>query len=267
MKKESYKNAVQKINLSQEKKVEIYEKIKEYSNKRTYFKPILLTTFVFIFVLLGMLGTVYAEEIKEAINTIFIRKINNEHAHQTDLKGNILAEINYEADIAEASPKTLDEKRTGNLNSYYTYEELETKLGIPLLKSDYFKRKNFYQELTEKMEGKITRASFSMENFKDTKEKLDGNHTFYISLETKYWQDKNNHIFGISGAFKEEQYYIHSLDTTAYIFKYHDGYRNQQWEVLVIYQNIIYRFEFNFYRKDLNSMWEEATQILDSLYL
>lgn len=267
MKKETYKKVMNKIKLPGERKEEIYENIMSKQRKMSYLKPIFITSIISLVVLVGALGTVYAEEIKEAINTIFIKKVHNEENHTTKLEGNILAEINYDANIPEANPKTLDERRKGNLNQYFTYEELETKLGIPLLKSEYFKRKNLYQELTEKEDGKITRASFNIENFMDTKERVDGNHMFSFYLKTKYLQNQDNSLFSVSGRVTDEQYHISSLDTMAYIFKFHDGYRDQMWKVFVIYQNIIYQFEFNFIRKESNEMWEETIRILESLYL
>lgn len=259
MKKETYKNAMQKIKLSKEKKEEIYENIINRERKNNIFKPILLVTTICLIVIVGTLGTVYAEEIKDTISSFFIKMVYNEETHTGKLEGNVISEINYDADIPESTqydPQTI-----------YTYEKLETELGKSFLKSDYFKNKNFYQVFTEKEEGKIARSLFTIENFMDTKEKGDGNHTFSIYLKTKYSQNEDISLFAADKKTKEEQYYISSLDTTAYIFKWHDGYRDQQWFVFLEYQNVVYRFEFLFIRNDPNEMWEETINILDSLYL
>ena len=49
-------------------------------------------------------------------------------------------------------------------NSYYTYAEIEEKLGFKLLKSDYYDSDLFKLNKTEVIDGKIANAVFTMIN-------------------------------------------------------------------------------------------------------
>lgn len=257
-----------KIQLSEKKKEEIYMNTIENlnrKNKKYYFKPILFATIICVFVLIGTLGTVYAEEIKEAINTIFIKRTHDDDSNYTKLEADTLVEINYDADIPEYNPQVSYEKEGKD----YSYEELENLLGIKLLKSDLFKKKLLYQEKTDKLNGKISSVWFSIKDFMESSQKFDGIYDMNISFLTQYAseEEKNSPLFQGIGSYEEDQYYINSLNTTAYFIKSHAGHDSQSWSVMFIYQNVYYRFSFDFMREDHASMQEEVINILESLHL
>lgn len=278
MKQENYKKTMQKINLSSSKKEEIYENIIKNGNKKNHFKPVLIATVVCIFVLLGTLGFVYAEEIKNAFNTIRIFHSNKENSRVTTIKSSAIAEINYEADIPEAKVVLESEREKGIKNKEYTIQELEELLGIKLLKSEYYKKEKLEQYYTEKVDNKISRASFLLENFTNAKyfkkgklEDKEDVYTMSISFVTKYCSThEQEKIVEITGAYREDTYYIKALDTTAYILKHtleDNLWGTGNWIVCFDYQNIRYSMRVQWYNKNEEEKTSALATILNSLYL
>ncbi len=269
MLKKEYKNMMDKIQLSERKKEEIYMNTIENlskKNKKHYFKPILITSIICLCAIIGTLGTVYAEELKETIQKIFIKRTHDEEKNYTKLETDDLAGINCDADIPEYNPQSSDEMGKG-IN--YSYAEIENLLGVKILKSDLFKKTMLYQEKTNKQDGKITFAWFSINDFMISPKKFDGIYNMNISFLTSYAseEEKNDPLFEGRGSFNEEEYYLSKLNTMAYFIKKHDGHDTQSWDVIFMYNNINYRFSFDFMREDHESMRDEVIQILESLYL
>lgn len=269
----NYKKVMKKIKLSQEKKDEIYEKILNKQVKKNYFNPIVIAIVICLVTVFGTLGTVYAEEIKNAINTILMKRTYNEEKHATKLESNGLAIINYNANIPEVESKTKEEISKGIVNEYYSYEELEKLLEIKLLKSDYFKNNMLYQNHTKKENGKISEAGFSIKNFTDVKGDLDNVYSMGIYIKTKYAPEEIQNLpyYEISGSFLEEEYFIKSLNTNAYIFKTDCSNSSscfvQTWQIKFVYENICYSFKFQFINETTEFIRSEIFNILESLYL
>ncbi len=256
---------MQKINLSSSKKAEIYEYIIKNANKKNHFKPVLFATIICIFILLGTLATVYAEEIKDTIVNIFTsnvtRKIDKEKK-KTEFYSNSIVKINYDADIPET--EQYDTK-----NPTYTYQELETKLGIPFLKSDFIGLEEISISYVKKQEGKIAEARFSVANYKNGERPVE-RCWISFSLLTKYAdQDllkKSRHR--AQGNFENAEYYIHSLNTMAYIIK-----SDNVFTAIFDYKGVQYTLRFQnrqmyeTLEDEIKETYEKGIAILDSLYL
>lgn len=265
MKKETYKKVMNKIKLPLEKKEEIYEKIMSKQRKMPYLKPIFITSIISLVVLVGALGTVYAEDIKEAfkniINPNVTRKENKENK-KTEFYSNGISEINYDADIPET-------KQYNPENPVYTYEELETKLGIPFLKSEYMGLQDINLSYVAKEKGKLAEAKFSIANYGNG-EKPKVRFNFSFAILTKY-ADKEKleeSRFRAQGNFENKEHYINALNTTAYIIK-----SDNTFTALFDYQSVRYTLQltnrqiYETIEEERNKTWEYGIQILESLYL
>lgn len=274
MKKEVYKKIMQKIKISKVKKEEIFSKIMEEKlEKKRHLKLVFITTCLLVFLILGSLGLVYAEEIKNTFNTI---KIFHSSSKETIITSNVIVEINYEADIPEAQPILAEERQNGKKNNEYTFQELEDLLEIKLLKSEYYKKEKLEQYFTEKVDNKISRASFDLENFTNAKEikkgkieDLEDRYTMSFSLTTKYAStDIKENSKEVWSGYREDTYYIQALDTSAYIFKRNiENTILDDWSVRFDYENIHYTFWLHMYNKEEKEKTETMVKILESLHL
>ncbi len=274
-----YQEFYDEIQISEERKEKIYENIMESKKqKKVYLKPIFITVVLIVFIALGSLGLVYAEEIKNAFNTIRIFHSNKDNSRVTTIKSNAIAEINYEADIPEADVVVEEERIKGIKNKEYTIQELEELLGIKLLKSEYYKKEKLEQYYTEKVDNKISRASFLLENFTNAKyfkkgklEDKEDVYTMSISFVTKYCPAHEQEIdMEITGEYREDVYYIDALDTTVYIMKLgleDNVWGTGNWIVRFDYHNIHYKIEAHMYNKNEEEKTNALATILNSLHL
>lgn len=264
MKKENYKNVISKIKLPEERKEEIYNSVINKQKKRQYFKPVFITATIAFVILIGTLGTVYAEEIKTVftniVNSTIVKKENKEK-RKVEFYSNGISEVNYDANIPET--KQYDPK-----NPNYTYEELETELGIPFLKSDYLGLEDIHLTYVEKKKEKLAEAEFSIANYGHG-ENPKVRWQFSFAILTKYAEQKRleESRFRAQGNFEQVEYYIQSLYTTAYIVKKDNtftaifDYCDVRYTLVVLNKQIYESLE-----EERRETWKYGTQLLDSLY-
>lgn len=261
MKKETYKKAMNKIKLPEERKEEIYNSVlnKQKQKKRQYFKPVFITTISAFVIPIGTLGTVYAEEIKIMFNSM--TKVQNKEKKKTEFNSSAVAEVNYNANISEMQ---YDYRN----NPFYTYDELETIFGIPFLKSDYFGLENLYPLYVRKKRNNISEVSFSIDNYNllEYRKLEDDNFSLTISFITKYADKRKTNQFSVQGTHEDTEYYIEALKTKAYISSNLETIQTRYilLDYYGVHYNLYLRFSINKTKQEAD---EETIQILESLYL
>ncbi len=254
-----YKSFLNKVDISKEKSEEIYNNILIKGKKHKNNQKLLFICISIFFVIVGSLSIVYAKDIKNFVQGLTKAQFKN---NKVGLTSDVRSKINYDADIPEATVKSVIDQENGNLNNSYSYEQLEQLLGIKLLKSEYFGDKSLYQFMTSKKDGKIAQAIFEINNFVKTESEF---YNFSINLYTPYLEKENNEIVRSSGS-QIEEHYVSSLDTTAYIFRpIPENVSGGFWYAYLLYDDVYYSFMFHFAHRDLNSMKEETFKILESL--
>ncbi len=157
-------------------------------------------------------------------------------------------------------------------NSYYTYAEIEEKLGFKLLKSDYYDSDLFKLNKTEVIDGKIANAVFTMIN-SDKSGKSSFNTNISFSLKTKNASKEPD--FWIAGNSYLDKYFIESLGIEAIIT--YIGDPSTDAVVHFVYNNVFYEVEIYGHHsfisyEDLVStskekLKEDIIEILESLTL
>ena len=271
---DSFTNTFDSIKLSKEKSNSLNKKIIfAYKQKRKKMK-IIVSILAIASVLLVGTGIAYANEIKEIVSSIFTKsyteKVDNNDVQKIKLKYNGVKEINYNADLKEPTGSGIDSFKNEPIDkdsySMYTYEELEKKLGIKLLKNDLFKRDKFILKTLEKNDGKIATISLYMTNvFKyDNKENKNVSFvSFNILIKTKYAERKENSELN-HGNYTDEtipKYKVNQLNTIAYGIEY--GKRRR---VYMEYDDVIYSFTLSTGADYRDKPDEEVQKILDAFH-
>ena len=271
---DSFTNTFDSIKLSKEKSNSLNKKIIfAYKQKRKKMK-IIVSILAIASVLLVGSGIAYAYEIKEIVSSIFTKsyteKVDNNDVQKIKLKYNGVKEINYNADLKEPTGSGIDSFKNEPIDkdsySMYTYEELEKKLGIKLLKNDLFKRDKFILKTLEKNDGKIATIGLYMTNvFKyDNKENKNVSFvSFNILIKTKYAERKENSELN-HGNYTDEtipKYKVNQLNTIAYGIEY--GKRRR---VYMEYDDVIYSFTLSTGADYRDKPDEEVQKILDAFH-
>lgn len=271
---DSFTNTFDSIKLSKEKSNSLNKKIIfAYKQKRKKMK-IIVSILAIASVLLVGTGIAYANEIKEIVTSIFTKsyteKVDGNDVQKIKLKYNGVKEINYNADLKEPTGSGIDSFKNEPIDkdsySMYTYEELEKKLGIKLLKNDLFKRDKFILKTLEKNDGKIATIGLYMTNvFKyDNKENKNVSFvSFNILIKTKYAERKENSELN-HGNYTDEtipKYKVNQLNTIAYGIEY--GKRRR---VYMEYDDVIYSFTLSTGADYRDKPDEEVQKILDGFH-
>ena len=271
---DSFTNTFDSIKLSKEKSNSLNKKIIfAYKQKRKKMK-IIVSILAIASVLLVGTGIAYANEIKEIVSSIFTKsyteKVDGNDVQKIKLKYNGVKEINYNADLKEPTGSGIDSFKNEPIDkdsySMYTYEELEKKLGIKLLKNDLFKRDKFILKTLEKNDGKIATIGLYMTNvFKyDNKENKNVSFvSFNILIKTKYAETKENSELN-HGNYTDEtipKYKVNQLNTIAYGIEY--GKRRR---VYMEYDDVIYSFTLSTGADYRDKPDEEVQKILDAFH-
>lgn len=271
---DSFTNTFDSIKLSKEKSNSLNKKIIfAYKQKRKKMK-IIVSILAIASVLLVGTGIAYANEIKEIVTSIFTKsyteKVDGNDVQKIKLKYNGVKEINYNADLKEPTGSGIDSFKNEPIDkdsySMYTYEELEKKLGIKLLKNDLFKRDKFILKTLEKNDGKIATIGLYMTNvFKyDNKENKNVSFvSFNILIKTKYAERKENSELN-HGNYTDEtipKYKVNQLNTIAYGIEY--GKRRR---VYMEYDDVIYSFTLSTGADYRDKPDEEVQKILDAFH-
>ena len=218
-----------------------------------------------MFIIICSLGVTYAGEIKNIINEFIIT--HHEEKHSTTIETNAVVNLNGDDDIPEKEFENYNEKNDDFEDRLYSFSKLEQLLGIRILKSEYYKNDVLYQYVTNKINNKISYAMFGIENF--TKSDVhDKQLQMSFTLITKNASDeeKEKLRYQISGAYREEEYFIDNLNTTAYIIKpYQDHNESRRYQIILDYDNIRYDFNLYFYQRTLDEAEQEVRNLLESL--
>lgn len=272
--KEKYIDNISNIVLTDERNDYLkLETINRYKKRKKQNKIVFSLIMILSILIIGT-GITYAEEIKEIVTSIFIKpyteKIDNNEVQKIKLKYNSVKKINYEADLKEPTGSGIDSLKNEPMDkdsySMYTYEELEKKLGIKLLRNDLFKRDKFILKTLEKKNGKIATICLYMTNvFKyDNKENKNVSFvSFNILIKTKYAERKENSELN-HGNYTDEtipKYKVGKLGTMAYGIEY--GRRRS---VYMEYDDVLYSFTLNPGADYHNKPDEEVQKILDGFH-
>lgn len=140
----------------------------------------------------------------------------------------------------------LDREYDSNLfkeDGYYTYEEIEEKLQLKLLKNKNFDSNMYYLTSLKINEEKISQANFwQVNNDKSTKTMSD-KYWFNFRMNTKYSNEDTLVAKILSSDIKYKEHYIKSLDTVALIKL--PGLSCGSTLIYFSYQDIIYNIVFN----------------------
>lgn len=215
-----YKKFINSINLTDNDYYEIENNIVLNNKNKIKFNLKYATILLFI-IFISTISIVYATKIFENYTIV-----TNENLPIEESLGNTVVS---NARINKDFTKDLFEK-----GEYYTYEEIEEKLGQKILKSQYCDSNLFVVNYIEIKEEKISRVSFSMAN--KTNSKCED---FGFVIRTNYFN--GNDGLSISGEIHYDKYYIKSLNTNAIIVK--TGYPI----IDFTYENIAYEIVYGSY--------------------
>ena len=139
------------------------------------------------------------------------------------------------------------------IGKYYSYEEIENKLNIKLLKNNLFNNRNLLLQSCEKSNDHIAKMVFTLIDEKEEYPLKDIE--FSIVLKTKYnINDIDLWIEG--GGFQTEKYYIKSLNTEAGILKYNTTGGLGRIYVNFNYDDVVYTL----YNDSINYYYMDYTQ-------
>ncbi len=265
---DSFNNTFDNISLSKEKSNDLNIKILNGYKKRKKQKRIVLSVILLLNIMLISTGVVYANEIKEMINNLVSRKYSDKNSNNpvrfyAFSKSKKI--LNYDANLKEFNCEISDADSVPKNDKcfYYSYEELEDKLSIKLLKSNLFEKKHFLIKNLKRVDGKI--ASLNLELIKPiNNKKLDGNINLKlrIYINTKYLVDTeiplNEEEYNIEEM--KSIYYINNLKVPVYGVDY--GWVKKIW---FEYDSALYALDIYSSNQKLDSN-EEVKNILESLH-
>jgi len=254
-----YKDEFEKIDISNEKRDEINNQIKnKYMLSQRRKKTIICLSSIFL-VFIVSISIVYADEIKEFINTFKIIVTTDKDGNKvTEARSeDYRKELNYDADFPEIN--SIDNKN----GSQYSIKQLEEGLNIKILKSDLIKNDKVKIRLLTKEKGKISSGHFFLKDIlNDYERRIDVN----ISFVTKYYPDNSYTGWKSSDSLKSTKYYIKNLNADAYILTFNgDANAIGHYDILLIYDNISYRFNATIIDYDYEKQKQFVEDFLNSL--
>ena len=198
-----YKEAFNKLHLSQDVNSKIFSKTINKKEYNLYWKKRLIVISIVLVLSITTLGIVFAKEIKEAIQKYFITEItptnNNEplKIKHKFLEMHAFKEVNYDALLPEVND------RYGNENNSITYKlgELEGKLETKFLhfKEDQNQKVKLYE--VEKVDNKIGKVKFGT-SIKANNKSVIGIQIEFVTKYSEKYKDgfsiQFSHIEGIS---------------------------------------------------------------------
>lgn len=244
------------LSVSEIKKNDIYDNIVNKKEKYKFHHLVTAVSCCFI-LLIGIFSVVYAEQIGDVFNTLkvkYLEKIVDDKKYIVpDVKSDSQAVINYKADLVK--------------DMSYSYDELNDKLGINILRNSLFKKNDFTITCNEKKDNNIGFLVLKMDNAFDEQPKYKGGYyrevilvRFEVIIATKYAERKAGRTY--SYFTKSEEFYINNLNTKAILIRMDGDYSDNMWEVRFDYNNISYHLSFIFATSGNHR--EELINILNS---
>lgn len=231
-----YKEFIDKINLSEMECLDIKNKVILNNNKKTFnfkIKYALLLIVIFI----SALGVVNADKIIKHYKIVTNDNKTFEESNNKSFVSDGVIQKDYSKDLLK-------------LNSYYTYDEIEKKLDLKLLKNKNLKSELFILKNLEIEKNKVAMASFSLVG----NDKNEFNPSLSIIIITNYLEE-NSGLTIKGGEIFYEEYYIHNLKTEAIIIKNDENLA----DMVIIeftYNDILYEIDFG--RVNFNDDFEVA---------
>ncbi len=272
---DSFNNTFDNVSLSKEKLNDLNIKILKGYKKRKREKRIILSVILLLNIMLISTGVVYANEIKEIFTNLFTKTYtekgdNGEELQKLKIMFNTVKELNYDANLKEPRCETgINTFENVPLNkdclSMYTYEELEKKLDIKLLKNDLFKRDKFILTRLERKDNKISSLMLEMNNTLVGDKDEDSNSSminFSIHIRTKYNENNKSEIN--HGNYNQDtmpKYKVDNLNTIAYGIEY--GKRRQ---IYFEHDNVLYSFSLRPSLESRDNPDKEVQKILDAFH-
>lgn len=264
--KNKYKKTFDKIDLTDEESSILKEEvIKKYYKKQKTKKIIYSLLIIFSIIIIGT-GITYADEIEEQISKLISIKFVDKKdgsAGKIFIYTDSKKVLNYDAKLEEfqCEISKADSIPKDDNCKYYSYAELEEKLNIKLLNSDFFKKQHFLIKGINYTNGKISNIILYLINPIDN-EKLGGytNITLRIYISTKYSKEKEIPIDKekYNSEKTKKLYHINSLNVPVY------GYNYNSYQLLSFeYDSILYALDV--YNTNIGNKNDVQT-ILDSLH-
>lgn len=195
-----YKKFINSINLTDNEYYEIKNNIVLNNNHKIRFNLKYATILIFV-IFISTVGIAYAAKIIENYTIV-----TNENLPIEESLGNtVISNARLNKDFS----KNLFKK-----GEYYTYNEIEEKLGQKILKSQYCDSDLFVVNYIETEKEKIARSSFSLVNENKTNLAC---WSFGFVVKTNYFTGKSG--LSVKGEIHYDKYYIESLNTNAIIVK------------------------------------------------
>lgn len=221
---EKYKNFIDSVNLSEEEYREIKSEVT--LNKKKKHNYVLKYAVILIMLFISVLGIANADKIIKHYKIITNDNKTFEESHNKSVFFNNRLEKDYSKNIL-------------TLNDFYTYDGIEEKLDIKLLKNKYFDSNLFVLSNLEIENNMISKANFKLANMDKVTEYLGLESEFSIIIETNH-SNKESEWWFKGGDVLLEKYYIKSLKTEALIFTVGPGRVTTTKIVSFVYDNIMY---------------------------
>lgn len=225
--KQSYKELLDNVELSDYESNEIKNNIIS-KKKQKRFRPLFRLSYVLIIIAIVAFSIYGASRADAILKHHKIVAKDNKSLNESNKKS-IYSNAILDIDI---NPKLFVE------GEYYTYNEIEEKLNLKLLKSDFLDSKIFNLHNYKIKDNKVIFGAFNLVNKDKTKRELKDN--FSIIINTKY--SKELPEFYIAGVTTVEEYYIESLKTEAVLIRQRD-YDYGFIFIELVYDNIAYEIE------------------------
>jgi hypothetical protein len=201
--KQKYKSILDLANLSEDECKTIKNNIKYKSNKNIILQfKFCHIVLICLIVILPLLGITYA-----SINLKHFKiESKDNKSIEESTKKSIYSDAIFDGNVS-ADIFVKDE--------YYSYEEIEKKLNLKLLKSNLIDSELFHLVNLETNNNNLAKANFALVNNDKSDRTLKVE--FGFSICTQYASDKTE--LYIAGITKYENYFIKSLKTEAIIVK------------------------------------------------
>lgn len=271
-----YKEKINSIDLPNERKDYLKGKlIKEYRKKEKIKNFFLSSLIVFSILLVGT-GIAYADDIKNSINKVITKIYNGKSSNGSNftnykIESDAIKDLNYDANLRDPKcEKPINDYEGINENdecySLYSYEELESELGIQLLKNDLFKDNRIILNKVSRIDGKISYIKLRMPN--PMKGKMNSNEStdvlVEIAIRTKYNKNNNNNIWEtiLPSEKNIREYNIESIKCKVYGTASNRFTQN----VFILHDDIVYRLRISIGKNALDNPDKEVQRILDAFH-
>ncbi len=246
-----YKKFINSVNLSDNDYQEIKKNILLNNTKKFSFK-LKYALLLFLVLFISVFGVVNADKIIKHFNIVTNDGMPFEKSHDKSFISNGVIDKSYPKDLFTE-------------NSYYTYNEIEKKLGVHLLKNKYLDSDLFLLHNLKIKKDMIAFAGFTLVNKDKPEINKFKNIRMSLSINTKYSSEPSE--LNIKGAnIYYEEYYIKSLNTEALIVT-----NSKEFASLVIieftYENISYELELDSLNFNDENQVQNIHNILESFSL